>query len=247
MTDRPLSDGERERVAWQLDVDGFGERGQERLAGARVLISRCGGVGGNVAYQLAAAGVGKLRLAHAGNVRLDDLNRQLLATHAGIGLPRMAIAPARLRDLNPRLEVEAIAENVSEADVDRLTEGVDLVVSCAPLFRERLLMNRAAVRRGIPLIDGAMYELELQLLTVLPRQSACLACLYPEEPTAWRRRFPVFGAVAGTVGSLGAMEAIKVLAGLGEPLAGKLLLGDLREMRFRKVAISRRGSCAVCA
>jgi molybdopterin/thiamine biosynthesis adenylyltransferase len=242
----PLSAEERALVEWQLGVPGFGEEGQERLKGASVLVSRCGGVGGVVAYQLAAAGVGKLRLAHAGNVRPDDLNRQLLMTHPGIGSPRMALAPSRLRELNPFVEVEAVAENPREENVGRLLDGVDLVVSCAPLFSERLLLNREAVKRGVPLVDCAMYELEVQLVTVLPRQTACLACLYPEEPAGWRRRFPVFGAVAGTVGCLGAMEAIKVLAGLGEPLAGRMLLGDLREMRFRKVTISRREGCPVC-
>ncbi len=243
---KPLSDAERARVAWQLDVEGFGEEGQERLHGASVLISRCGGVGGNVAYQLAAAGVGKLRLAHAGDIRLDDLNRQLLMTDAGVGSPRMAVAPARLRELNPHVEIDAVAENVREDNVERLAEGVDLIVSCAPLFSERLLLNRAAVRRGIPLVDCAMFEMEVQLLTVLPGQSACLACLCPREPPSWRRRFPVFGAVAGTVGCLGATEAIKLLAGLGRPLAGTLLLGDLLEMRFQKVSVSRRADCAVC-
>jgi molybdopterin-synthase adenylyltransferase len=234
-------------VAWQLGVTGFGQEGQQRLKRATVLVSRVGGVGGAAAHQLAAAGVGRLRLAHAGNVRLDDLNRQLLMTHDAVGKPRTEVASRRLRELNPFVEVEAVAENVTEENVGRLAEGVDLVLSCAPLFEERLTLNREAVRRGVPLVDCAMYELELQVLTVLPRRSACLACLYPEVPPAWRRRFPVFGAVAGTAGCLGATEAIKVLAGLGEPLAGRLLLGDLGDMTFRRVALERRPGCPVCA
>jgi len=104
------------------------------LKGASVLVSRVGGVGGAAAYQLAAAGVGRLVLAHAGNVRASDLNRQLLMTHDGIGRPRMEVAPRRLRELNPFLEVEAVAENVSEANVARLVCGVDLVIGAAPLF-----------------------------------------------------------------------------------------------------------------
>lgn len=246
MTRRKLSEQERALVEWQLAVEGFGEQGQQRLKDATVLISRVGGVGGTVAYQLAAAGVGRLRLAHAGTVRPDDLNRQLLMTYEGLGRPRMELAPRRLQELNPFVEVEAMTENLDEETADRLVGGVDLVVSCAPLFRERLAMNRAAVRQGVPLVDCAMYELEVQLMTVLPGQSPCLACLYPEEPASWQRRFPVFGAVAGTVGCLGAMEAIKVLAGLGEPLAGQMLLGDLRDMTFRRVSLVRRADCEVC-
>jgi len=211
-----------------------------------VLVSRCGGVGGMVAYQLAAAGVGKLILAHAGNVRPNDLNRQLLMSYAGLGSPRMDVAPARLRELNPFVEIEAHAVNVSDDNVERLVGQADLVMSCAPLFDERLLLNREAVRQGRPLVDCAMYELEAQLTTVLPGQSPCLACLYPEAPPVWRRQFPVFGAVSGAIACLGAMEAIKVLSGLGEPLAGRMLLCDLRDMSFRKVSIHRRADCPVC-
>jgi molybdopterin/thiamine biosynthesis adenylyltransferase len=245
-TPRPLTDAERALYEWQLWVGGFGEPGQERLKGASVLVSRCGGVGGAVAYQLAAAGVGRLVLAHAGNLRANDLNRQLLMSHDGIGRPRVEQAARRLREFNPFVEVEAVAENVSAENVERLVAGVDLVVACAPLFRERLLLNRAVVAQGKPLVDCAMYELEAQLTTVLPGRTPCLACLYPSEPPAWRREFPVFGAVAGTVGCLGALEAIKVLANLGEPLLAQLLVCDLRDVTFRKVAIGRRPGCAVC-
>lgn len=241
-----MTDAERKRYEWQLWVDGFGEAGQEKLRAASVLVSRVGGVGGNVAYQLAAAGVGRLVLAHAGNVRLDDLNRQLLMTHESVGSPRMEIAPKRLRELNPDVQIEAVAENINERNVERLVGMADLVVSCAPLFSERLLMNRAAVRQNRPLIDCAMYELEGVLTTVLPGRGPCLACLYPEVPATWKREFPVFGAVAGTVGCLGAVEAIKVLAGLGEPLAGQLLTFDLRDMTFRKAVFKRRSDCPVC-
>jgi molybdopterin/thiamine biosynthesis adenylyltransferase len=102
------------------------------------------------------------------------------------------------------------------------------------------------VRQGKPLVDCAMYDLDCQLTTVVPGRTPCLACLVPAEPPAWRREFPVFGAVAATVGSLGALEAVKVLAGFGDPLLGQLLLGDLRAMTFRQVAVHRRPGCPVC-
>jgi molybdopterin/thiamine biosynthesis adenylyltransferase len=209
-------------------------------------VSRVGGVGGCVAYQLAAAGVGRLVLAHGGAVVPSDLNRQLLMTHDALGTPRVESAARRLRELNPRLLVDTVPEHVSAANVARLVAAADLVVASAPRFGERLLLNAEAVRQGKPLVDCAMYELTLQLTTVLPGRTPCLACLYPEEPPGWKREFPVFGAVAGVVGSLGAMEAVKVLAGLGEPLAGRILLADLRDMTFRTVALRRRADCAVC-
>lgn len=243
---QPLTDAEKARYEWQLWTPGFGEAGQQRLKGASVLVSRCGGVGGAVAYELAAAGVGRLVLAHAGPIRANDLNRQLLMTTEAVGRPRMEIAPQRLRELNPHVEIEAIAENISAENVARLVGRVDLVAACAPLFRERLLLNREAVRQKKPLVDCAMYDLEAQLTTIVPGRTPCLACLYPAEPPGWRREFPVFGATAGAIACLGAMEAIKVLAGLGEPLYGKMLLCDLRDMTFRQTILKRRADCPVC-
>ncbi len=108
-------------------------------------------------------------------------------------------------------------------------------------------MNAAAVKLGKPLVMCAMYELETHLFTILPGRTPCLACLYPENPTPWKRQFPVFGAVSGMVGCLGATEAIKLIAGFGKPLAGELLVADLRNMTFRKLAIHRDPACRICA
>jgi molybdopterin/thiamine biosynthesis adenylyltransferase len=241
-----LTPEERQRYEWQFSVRDFGEEGQRRLKAASVLVSRIGGVGGTAAMQLAAAGIGKLVLAHAGNLRLDDLNRQLLMTTDWIGKPRVESAVRRLADLNPHVQVETRAENISEANVAGLVSQCDIVVSAAPLFSERLLMNREAIRQNKPLVDCAMYDLEGRLTTVVPGGTACLACLYPDTPPNWSRRFPVFSAIASTVGALAAMEVIKLIAGVGQTLAGKLLTFDLRDMSFRAITIQRRPDCAVC-
>lgn len=241
-----LTADERLRYQWQLWVGDFGEEGQRRLKQSTVLISRIGGVGGTIAMQLAAAGIGRLVLAHAGNLRLDDLNRQLLMTTDGIGKPRIESAVRMLLALNPHVQVETIAENISEQNVATLVERCDIVASAAPLFSERLLMNREAVRQHKPLVDGAMYDLEGRLMTVVPGQTPCLACLYPETPPNWKREFPVISPVASTIGCLAAMEVIKLLAGLGHSLAGKVLTCDLRDMSFRTVAIARQPNCPVC-
>lgn len=241
-----LTDLERQIYEWQMWVAGFGEEGQRRLKGASVLVSRCGGVGGAVALELAAAGIGKMILAHAGNLKPSDLNRQILMTQDWLGRPRVECAAQRLRSLNPRLEVVAVAQNISEANAVRLVEQADVVVDCAPLFEERFWMNREAVRQKKPMVECAMYELEAQITTILPDRTPCLACTYPEPPADWRRQFPVFGAVSGMVGCLAAMEVIKLLTGLGEPLLGRLLTCDLRTMLFRTVKTNRRPECEVC-
>ena len=243
---KELTQKERAVYAWQMTVPGFGEEGQLKLKESSVLVSRAGGLGSLVAYELAAAGVGKLVLAHGGNIKPSDLNRQLLMTDQALGTSRVESAKKRLLDLNPRLEIEAIPENINEHNVSDIVKKADVVVDCAPLFEERFLMNREAVYQNKPLIDCAMYELEAQILTVLPGRTACLSCLYPEWPVVWKREFPVFGAVSGAVGCLGAMEAIKVIAGLGESLAGILLTMDLRDMSFSKINIEKSENCPVC-
>lgn len=247
MSSQALTEHEREIYQWQIWVKDFGEEGQQRLKEASVLVTRCGGLGGVVAYELAAAGVGKLVLAHAGNIRPSDLNRQLLMTHAALGTSRIESARKRLLELNPRLDIEAVPENVNEGNARRLVEHADVVIDCAPLFEERFLLNAEVVRQRKPMVDCAMYDLEAHITTIVPGQTPCLKCLYPDRPPAWRREFPVFGAVSGMVGCMGAMEAIKLIAGLGRPLAGQLLACDLRDMTFRKMAIRRSPRCPTCA
>jgi molybdopterin/thiamine biosynthesis adenylyltransferase len=246
MSDNRLTDHERAVYEWQIWVHDFGLAGQQRLKDASVLISRCGGLGSVVAYELAAAGVGRLVLAHGGNIRPSDLNRQLLMTHAALGTSRIECARQRLLDLNPRLQIEAVAENVNQDNAGHLVQQADVIVDCAPLFEERFALNREAVRQGKPMVDCAMYDLEAHLTTIVPGQTPCLNCLYPHRPPAWRREFPVFGAVSGTVGCLGAMEAIKLIAQFGQSMAGQMLICDLREMSFRKVAIRRDPRCPTC-
>jgi molybdopterin/thiamine biosynthesis adenylyltransferase len=242
----PLTDDERALYEWQMWVPGVGEEGQRRLKGASVLISRVGGLGALVALELAAAGVGKLVLAHAGNVQPSDLNRQLLQTHDHIGKPRMDSIVRRLRELNPRCEIVGIAENVCPANAATLVAQADIVVDAAPLFEERLALNAAAVQAGKPMVECAMHALEASVTTFVPGKTGCLACYVPEVPPDWKRQFPVFGAVSGTAACIGAMEVIKLITGIGEPLCGELLSMDLATMQFRKVRLPRRSDCAVC-
>lgn len=251
MAERPtplpaLTADERDTYAWQLDLPGFGEAGQLKLKAATALVSRCGGLGGSVCYHLAAAGIGKLIIAHAGNLRPDDLNRQLLMTHEWLGKPRVECAARRLRELNPRVKVVAVNENIDESNAAQLVAQADIAFDCAPLFTERLAMNRACVTLNKPMIEAGMYGLEGQVTTIVPGQTPCLACLYPQAPPQWQRRFPVLGAVSSLAAAIAATEGIKLLAGLGETLRGQLLYFDAGTMDFRKIAIARRADCAVC-
>lgn len=241
-----LTETDRALYEWQMWVPGVGEEGQRKLKGASVLISRVGGLGGLVALELAAAGVGKLILAHGGDLMLSDLNRQLLQTRAQVGRPRVESITQRLHDLNPDCDIVVVPENVSAANADGLVAQADIVVDAAPLFEERLALNAAAVRARKPMVECAMHTLEASVTTFLPGSTGCLACYVPEVPPTWTRQFPVFGAVSGTAACVGAMEVIKLITGIGEPLAGEMLCMDLGQMRFRRVKLPRLEGCTVC-
>lgn len=241
-----LSELDRKIYEWQLGVPGFGEAGQERLRRATALLSRAGGLGGPLAFSLAAAGFGKLILAHGGDLRLDDLNRQTLMRFEGVGKPRTESMAATLQAFNPHVEVETVPENIGEANAASLVARADIVFGAAPRFEERLLLNRECVRQGKPLIDCAVFSLEGQVIPILPGRSACLACLYPELPPHWRRVFPVLGAVSAMAANIGALEGIKLLAGFGEVNAGRMIYFDTATMRFQTIVLKRNPGCAVC-
>lgn len=243
---KELTAEERAVYQWQMTVPGVGETGQRKLKNASVLVSRCGGLGSPTAYELAAAGIGKLILAHGGNVKPSDLNRQLLMTHDWLGKPRIESVVRRLKAFNPRLEIVCIDQNINKDNVVDLVAQADLVVDAAPLFEERYLLNREAIRQNKPMVEAAMFELEAHLTSIKPGETACLACLFPEKPAAWKRQFPVFGAVSGSLGCMAAMEAIKILTGIGTPLYNKLLSYDLRNMQFIKQSIYPKPDCPVC-
>lgn len=241
-----LTDEERAIYEWQMWIEGFGEQAQQKLKNATALVSRCGGLGGPLCYHLASAGIGRLIIAHAGNVVPSDLNRQILMTHDWLGKPRVESARRRLNELNPRMEVIAVGENISEENVDSLVGQADIVFDCAPLFAERFAMNRACVELGKPMVEAAMFEMEGQVTTILPGKSACLSCIYPEDPPQWKRQFPVLGAVSSMAASIAAVEGVKVLTGIGETLAGTILYYDSRSMHFQRIPTFRRPDCRVC-
>lgn len=242
----PLSEEEHEIYAWQLDVSGFGEAGQAKLKASTALISRIGGLGGPVALELAAAGIGGLILAHGGSLKPSDLNRQILMSQDRLGESRVKQAAERLLALNPRLKITCVPENINENNAAALVAQADIVFDCAPLFEERFLMNRECVRQSKPLIDAGMYGLQGQVTTILPGRTACLRCIYPEAPEIWRRRFPVFGAVSALAGCIAAVEGIKLLAGMDVALAGKILFFDTQVMSFRKIPTEKKKDCVVC-
>ena len=242
-----LSESQRITYSWQLEIPGLGEEGQFRLGESTALVSRVGGLGGPLAMSLAAAGIGKLILAHGGELQESDLNRQTLMSREWVGRSRAKCAAETIQRFNPEIEVVAIEENFTRENARGLVEMADIVFDCAPLFEERFLMNEECVRTGKPMVESAMYAMQGQVLVVMPGSTPCLSCLYPEVPGHWRRRFPVIGAVSSMVAQIAAIEGIKLLTGIGKVSFGELIMIDAATMDLTKVKLALRSdNCAVC-
>ncbi|OLP16667.1 protein hesA [Leptolyngbya sp. 'hensonii'] len=241
-----LTPTELERYQRQIMLPGFGLAAQQRLKSATVLVTGVGGLGGTAALYLAVAGVGRLILLRGGELRLDDMNRQILMTHDWVGQPRVIKAKETLEQINPDVQIEAVCDYVTPDNVDALVQSADIALDCAHNFGERDLLNAACVRWGKPMVEAAMNDMEAYLTTIIPGQTPCLTCLFPEKPDWDKRGFGVLGAVSGTLACLTALEAIKVLTGLGQPLLGQLLTMDLGRMDFAKRRAYHDPDCLVC-
>ncbi len=242
----PLSPTELDRYRRQMQLPGFGQESQERLKATTALVTGVGGLGGTAALYLAAAGVGRLILVRGGNLLREDMNRQILMTDDWVGKPRVFKAQQTLEAFNPDIQVEAVCDYVTAENIDALVQRADIALDCAFDFKERDLLNAACVRWGKPMVEAAMNAMEAYLITIIPGETACLSCLFPEKPDWDRWGFGVLGAVSGTLACLAALEAIKLVTGLGEPLAGQLLTMNLARAEFAKRRAYHDPHCPVC-
>ena len=255
MTRPDIDDDFAERYSRQLRLPEFGLAGQQRLADARVLLVGAGGLGSPAGFYLAAAGVGTLRLADDDVVDRSNLQRQILHAEARIGMPKVESAAIAIAALNPRTRIETVPERITAANVERVLEGVDLVLDGADNFPVRYLLNDACVKLGLPLVYGAVHRFEGQvsLFDAGRNRGAapCYRCLFPEPPPPEAApncaEAGVLGVLPGIIGLLQATEAIKLLADIGEPLRGRLLQVDALGMRFRELRLPADPGCAVCA
>ncbi|WP_267383992.1 HesA/MoeB/ThiF family protein [Cyanobacterium sp. uoEpiScrs1] len=241
-----LTPVELERYSRQMQLDGFGEKGQKKLKATTAIVTGVGGLGGTVALYLAVAGIGKLVLVRGGNLRRDDLNRQILMTDNWVGKPRVFKARETLSEINPDVEIEAIPEFVTPENIHDLIQQADIALDCAFDFNEREALNAACVRQKIPMVEAAMSEMEAYLTTIVPGETPCLSCIFPEKPIWDRWGFGVLGAVSGTLACLAALEAVKLITGLGQPLTGQLLTMNLASATFAKRRPYHDPNCPVC-
>ena len=242
-----FSDDEIERYARHLVLAEVGGPGQQRLKAARIGLIGLGGVGAPAALYLAAAGVGTLCLIDDDTVALSNLQRQIAFDASDIGRPKVEAGAATLNALNPHVRIEAVAGRLTGANAGRLIEGCDVVIDGTDDFGTRFAVNAACVAARVPLVSGALGRWSGQVGVFTGRP--CYRCLVPVVPTGAETcaRVGVIGALAGVVGAMTALEAIKVIVGAGAPLAGRLLIYDGLAGTARTVAVGADPDCPVCA
>jgi len=246
-----MEDSQLLRYSRHILLEEFGIDGQERVSAGRVLMIGAGGLGSPAALYLAAAGVGRIVLVDDDEVDLTNLQRQVAHTHARVGLSKVESAAQAMRDINPGISIETHAVRADEALLSRLVSQADVVVDCCDNFATRQAVNRACVAHARPLVAGAAIRFDGQLSVYDTRDAAspCYACLFPPDATFEETRcavLGVFGPVVGTIGTLQASEALKLLAGIGPSLAGKLLMFDGRSTSFDTLRVARDPQCSVC-
>ncbi|QDA30402.1 adenylyltransferase [Thermococcus indicus] len=230
-----LSGKEIERYDRQIMI--FGPEGQEKLKSSKVAVVGVGGLGSPVAYYLAAAGIGRLLLIDEQEPELSNLNRQILHWEEDLGKnPKPLSARWKLERFNSDIEIETFVGRLSEENIDGVLEGVDVIVDCLDNFETRFLLDDYAQRNRVPLVHGAVESTFGQVTTVVPGVTKSLREIFPRAGKK-KEKFPILGATAGVVGSIQAMEVVKLLTGIGEPLLNKLLIVDLAFNTFDVVEL----------
>jgi molybdopterin-synthase adenylyltransferase len=245
--DAAPAEGWVERYSRQLVLPEWSEATQRALGEASVLVVGAGALGSPVATYLAGAGVGRLGIVDDGDVELSNLHRQHLHFTPDVGVPKAQSATAKLGFLNPEIVIEPYQAVFQPA----MVEGQDLVVDCTDSFEARYAINAACCAAGVPLVEGGVVGTSGLVMAIRPGATACYRCAFPQPPPAGAvptcAQAGVLGPAAGVIGSLQALEALKLLAGLPEPLADAFLQIDLAAGDFLRVTVSRRADCPDCA
>ena len=246
----PLAPDELQRYHRHLILPEVGEEGQRRLRSARVLLVGAGGLGSPAALYLAAAGVGHLGIVDADAVELSNLQRQVLHDTASVGMPKVASAEARLRAINPHVDVAAHDARLTSANAMALLDGYDVIVDGSDNFPTRYLLNDACVLLGKPNVYGSVLRFEGQASVFSTSDGPCYRCLFREPPPPALVQScvdsGVLGVLPGLVGVIQATETLKLITGIGESLVGRLLLVDGLRMRFRTLDVARDPACPAC-
>jgi molybdopterin/thiamine biosynthesis adenylyltransferase len=242
-TGKMLDSSELVRYNRQLLIPDFGEKGQKKLKGSHVVIAGIGGLGCASATYLTVAGVGHITIIDYDLVELSNLNRQVLYWEEDIGKKKVAVAQKKLTQLNPTVEITPIHAEITEQNVSRLIDGAQVVVDGLDTLDARLVLNSACVQQKTPYIYGGVSRLRGMITTIIPGETPCLACFNPEGP----RGRGVLGVTPALIANLQALETMKLIIGQSPSLAGKLLLFNGNDAKFRVYDIEKNEHCPVCS
>jgi molybdopterin-synthase adenylyltransferase len=245
-----LSEEQITRYSRHILLKEVGGKGQQKLLDGRVLLIGVGGLGSPIALYLAAAGIGTIGIADADQVDLSNLQRQVIHFTADVGKAKVRSAKEKMLAINPELKVVTYESWVSAQNIAAMVADYDFVIDGTDNFAAKFLINDACVLGGKPYSHGGILQFDGQTMTVLPGESACYRCIFPEPPPKEVipscSRAGVIGVLPGIIGTLQATEAIKYLLGVGDPLAGRLLTYNALRMRFREVPIKKNSNCPIC-
>ena len=239
-----LTPDEQKRYDRQIMMPEIGEKGQEKLRQAKVIIAGAGGLGSPIAIYLAVAGIGHIRLVDHDRIELSNLNRQILHWNDDIGKLKVASAQNKLNKLNPNVTIEIIKETIGKENIMDIIGDSDAILDAMDNLETRYLLNKIAVEKDIPFFHGAVRGLEGRAMTIIPGKSPCLRCMY--HGTLPPEKFPVMGVAPGVIGCIQATEVIKYFVGMGELLTGRLLVYDGMSMEFREFKINKNPQCDHC-
>ncbi|MBE7417675.1 MAG: molybdopterin-synthase adenylyltransferase MoeB [Ideonella sp.] len=247
-----MNDDQLLRYSRHILLDEIGIEGQQRLLDAHALVIGAGGLGSPVALYLGSAGVGRLTLVDDDRVDLTNLQRQIAHSTARVGDPKATSAAAAVAALNPDVQVQAVAERADAALLDVLVQHADVVLDCSDNYATRQAVNAACVRHRVPLVSGAAIRFDGQLAVYDMRDPhcPCYACVFPPDAQfdeVQCSTMGVFAPLVGLIGSMQAAEALKLLAGIGEPITGRLLMVDACTMQCSEMRLARQPACSVCA
>jgi molybdopterin/thiamine biosynthesis adenylyltransferase len=246
-----VDDQQRLRYSRHLLLNEFGEEAQERLLGAHALVIGAGGLGSAALMYLASSGMGRITVCDGDKVDLTNLQRQVVHRQEAIGQPKASSAAATLAAINPEIRIEPLEERAGPERLSALVRTADVVLDCSDNFATRHALNRACVAARKPLVSGAGIRFDGQVAVFDLRRpdAACYHCLFAEDARAEEERcatLGVFAPLVGIVGTFQALEAIKLVAGIGETLAGRLMLFDALASRWHEVRLARDPHCEVC-
>jgi molybdopterin-synthase adenylyltransferase len=237
-----LSQREQERYSRQ--IMSFGEDGQERLKNAHIFIAGAGGLGSPVSIYLAVAGVGTITLVDMDTVDQTNLNRQILHFDRDIGRKKTESALEKLREINPDITVKAIDARIDTANAAKLVGKADGIVDAMDNYPVRYLLNDVAIKKEIPFFHGGIRGFYGQATTIIPGTTPCLKCIFPKDPPM--EVFPAVGVTPGFIGVVQATEVLKYLLGIGELLAGRLMIWDGLQARAEEIRVERNPGCEAC-